>query len=53
MNAISGHSFARLDVAPGRPLLVVESVDVDPDGRPIATSTARFAADRVELMVEY
>jgi GntR family transcriptional regulator, phosphonate transport system regulatory protein len=44
---------ARLDVAPGRPLLVVESVDVTPDGRPIATSTARFAADRVELMVEY
>ncbi len=44
---------ARLDVAPGRPLLVVESVDVTPDGRPIVTSTARFAADRVELMVEY
>jgi len=43
----------RLDVAPGRPLLVVESVDVTPDGRPIVTSTARFAADRVELMVEY
>jgi GntR family phosphonate transport system transcriptional regulator len=44
---------ARLDLAPGRPLLVVESVDVTPDGRPITTSTARFAADRVELMVEY
>jgi GntR family phosphonate transport system transcriptional regulator len=44
---------ARLDLAPGRPLLVVESVDVTPDGKPIATSTARFAADRVELMVEY
>jgi hypothetical protein len=25
---------------------------VTPDGKPIATSTARFAADRVELMVE-
>jgi GntR family phosphonate transport system transcriptional regulator len=44
---------ARLDLAPGRPLLVVESVDVTPDGKPITTSTARFAADRVELMVEY
>jgi GntR family phosphonate transport system transcriptional regulator len=44
---------ARLDLAPGRPLLVVESVDVSPDGKPVATSTARFAADRVELMVEY
>ena len=44
---------ARLDLAPGRPLLVVESIDVTPaDGKPIATSTARFAADRVELMVE-
>jgi GntR family transcriptional regulator, phosphonate transport system regulatory protein len=44
---------ARLDLSPGRPLLVVESVDVTPDGKPIATSTARFAADRVELMVQY
>ena len=44
---------ARLDLSPGRPLLVVESVDVTPDGRPIVTSTGRFAADRVELMVEY
>jgi GntR family transcriptional regulator, phosphonate transport system regulatory protein len=43
---------ARLDLAPGRPLLVVESIDVTPDGTPIATSIARFAADRVELMVE-
>jgi GntR family phosphonate transport system transcriptional regulator len=43
---------ARLDLSPGRPLLVVESVDVTPDGRPITTSTGRFAADRVELMVE-
>jgi GntR family transcriptional regulator, phosphonate transport system regulatory protein len=44
---------ARLDLAPGRPLIVVESVDVTPDGQPIITSSARFAADRVELMVEY
>ena len=43
----------RLDLSPGRPLLVVESVDVTPDGKPISTSTSRFAADRVELMVEY
>jgi len=43
---------ARLELSPGRPLLVVESVDVTPDGKPIATSSVRFAADRVELMVE-
>jgi GntR family transcriptional regulator, phosphonate transport system regulatory protein len=42
-----------LDVAPGRPLLVVESIDVETDGSPIVTGTTRFAADRVELMVEY
>jgi hypothetical protein len=45
--------WPRLDLSPGRPLLVVESVDVTPDGKPIATATGRFAADRVELMVEY
>lgn len=43
---------ARLRLNPGRPLLVVDSVDVSADGRPILTSHARFAADRVELIVE-
>jgi GntR family phosphonate transport system transcriptional regulator len=43
---------ARLDIAPGRPLLLVESVDVLPDDRPVITSSARFSADRVELVVE-
>jgi GntR family transcriptional regulator, phosphonate transport system regulatory protein len=41
----------RLELAPGRPLLVVESLDVLPDGRPVLTTMARFAADRVELMI--
>jgi GntR family phosphonate transport system transcriptional regulator len=43
---------AKLRINPGRPLLVVDSVDVAADGRPILTSHARFAADRVELVVE-
>ena len=43
---------AKLRLNPGRPLLVVDSVDVAADGRPILTSHARFAADRVELVVE-
>jgi GntR family phosphonate transport system transcriptional regulator len=43
---------AKLRLNPGRPLLVVDSVDVSADGRPILTSHARFAADRVELVVE-
>ena len=43
---------ARLRLAPGRPLIVVDSVDVTPDGRPILTTRARFAADRIELVIE-
>lgn len=43
---------ARLRLAPGRPLIVVDSIDVTPDGRPIITTHARFAADRVEVVVE-
>lgn len=43
---------AKLRLNPGRPLLVVDSVDVSAEGRPILTSHARFAADRVELIVE-
>jgi GntR family phosphonate transport system transcriptional regulator len=42
----------RLDVSPGRPLFIVESIDVAPDGRPVLTSQTRFSADRVELVVE-
>ena len=41
----------RLRLTPGRPLLVVESVDVDPTGAPVVTTQARFAADRVTLLV--
>jgi len=41
-----------LEIALGRPLLVVDSVDVDADGVPVLTNRARFAADRVSLVVE-
>ena len=43
---------AKLQLTPGRPLIVVDSVDIASDGRPILTSHARFAADRVDLVVE-
>lgn len=43
---------ALLRVATGRPLLVVDSVDIDGDGVPILTSRSRFAADRLELVIE-
>jgi GntR family transcriptional regulator, phosphonate transport system regulatory protein len=43
---------ARLDLALGRPILVVDSTDVDLDGRPLVTKRSRFAAERVEFLVE-
>jgi GntR family phosphonate transport system transcriptional regulator len=42
----------RLDVPLGRPILVVDSTDVDTDGKPLLTTHARFAAERVEFVVE-
>jgi GntR family phosphonate transport system transcriptional regulator len=43
---------ARLALTPGSPILVVESVDVDRHGDPLLTTRARFAAERVEIVVE-
>jgi GntR family phosphonate transport system transcriptional regulator len=42
----------RLDLALGRPILVVDSTDVDAGGKPLLTTHARFAAERVEFVVE-
>jgi GntR family phosphonate transport system transcriptional regulator len=42
----------RLHLAPGRAVLIVDSVNVTLAGTPILISRARFAADRVELVVE-
>jgi GntR family transcriptional regulator, phosphonate transport system regulatory protein len=42
----------RLDLGLGRPILVVDSTDVDADGKPLLTTRARFAAERVEFLVE-
>ncbi|EGP07897.1 transcriptional regulator PhnF [Bradyrhizobiaceae bacterium SG-6C] len=43
---------ARLDLALGRPVLVVDSLDVEPDGSPLLTSRSRFAAERVQFVIE-
>jgi GntR family phosphonate transport system transcriptional regulator len=43
---------ARLDLALGRPVLVVDATDVDVDGKPLVTKRSRFAAERVEFLVE-
>jgi GntR family transcriptional regulator, phosphonate transport system regulatory protein len=42
----------RLRLGPGRPLLVLEGINVTLAGRPVLITLARFAADRVELLVE-
>ncbi|MBX9710189.1 MAG: phosphonate metabolism transcriptional regulator PhnF [Xanthobacteraceae bacterium] len=43
---------ARLDLALGRPVLVADSLDAEPDGRPLLTTRARFAAERVQFVIE-
>jgi len=43
---------ARLEILPGRPILCLESVDVDDKDCPVLTAHSRFVADRIALMVE-
>jgi GntR family phosphonate transport system transcriptional regulator len=43
---------ARLDLPLGHPVLVVDSTDIDPDGKPLVTKRVRFAAERVEFLIE-
>lgn len=43
---------ARLDLVPGRIVLVIDSVNVDGEGVPVQAARALFAADRVELKIE-
>jgi GntR family phosphonate transport system transcriptional regulator len=43
---------ARLDLALGRPVLVVDATDVDTDGKPLVTKRSRFAAERIEFLIE-
>ena len=42
----------RLRLPPGRAVLIVDSINVTPGGVPILASRTRFAADRVELVME-
>lgn len=42
---------ARLEIAEGRPVLLIESVNADPDGTPIQWALSHFCADRVRLTV--
>jgi GntR family phosphonate transport system transcriptional regulator len=49
---VDASDAARLDLALGRPILVVDSTDVDAGGNPLLTTRARFAAERVEFVIE-
>jgi GntR family phosphonate transport system transcriptional regulator len=49
---IDATDAVRLGVALGRPILIVDSTDVDADGTPISTTHSRFAAERVEFVVD-
>jgi GntR family phosphonate transport system transcriptional regulator len=41
-----------LDLPLGRPVLVVDATDLDLSGKPLVTKRSRFAAERVEFLVE-
>ncbi len=41
----------RLEIAPGRPLIEIDCVNADLAGRPIQWARARFAGDRVRVLV--
>ena len=43
---------ARLDLALGRPILMVDSTAVDTQGKPLLTKRTRFATERVEFVIE-
>lgn len=49
---VDAKDAARLNLALGRPVLVVESTDVDASGKPLLTTRARFVAERVEFIIE-
>lgn len=49
---VDGTDASRLGLALGRPILVVDSTDVDTEERPIMTKRVRFVAERVEFLVE-
>lgn len=49
---VNAADATKLELAPGRPILIVNSTDVDAAGSPLLTTHARFAAERVDLVVE-
>src|SRR6201999_4421435 len=46
---VNAADAVRLNRTLGRPILVVDSTDVDADGKPLLTTRGRFAAERIEF----
>lgn len=46
----NGREMEQLSLAPGRSVIVLERVDVEPNGRPLQWGRSSFAADRVQLV---
>ncbi|WP_346906387.1 phosphonate metabolism transcriptional regulator PhnF [uncultured Roseibium sp.] len=49
---VDPQDVAVLGVASGQPVLVVESLNLDADGKPMQYTRTRMAADRIQLVVE-
>jgi GntR family phosphonate transport system transcriptional regulator len=49
---IDATDATRLGVALGRPILIVDSIDVYADGTPLHVTHSRFAAERVEFVID-
>ena len=49
---VNAADAARLDLALGRAILIVDSTDIDMDSTPLKVSHSRFVSERVEFVVE-
>lgn len=49
---VDPQDVAVLNVASGQPVLVVESLNLDAEGKPMQYTRTRMAADRIQLVVE-
>jgi GntR family phosphonate transport system transcriptional regulator len=48
----SSEDLDLLALSPGAIVLLTRAIDIDPDGRPVLYGESRFAADRVELLID-
>jgi len=49
---VGSQDAQHLNLAPGQPVLVVDSLNTDECGQPVQFTRARMAADRIQLLVE-